>query len=337
MFHWKEAIRRLRSVRAQAAPPDAAVIPPAPEAPPGSVLQDRRPVSEVLERAIVTPGRHRPERIYSGEAFRSDGQLCALSLRHSSRYRHVPIPPRLPVAERLAGHHLFAGPLFRIFGHDLVELPGRLWPLLEGKFDGIVVTKWRPGDDAFQLKVEHTISTILAAFGIGPGDIRIIERPTEIERLTVPEHALYINNFGLPILGDCFRRIAGHYRTERGFAGRGFYLSRTKARFSRVANEPEIEAAARAAGLQVLHPQMCALSMQIALMGQAEVIAGTDGSALHLAAFARPGTRLVYFDTRDLTTQRIINAAAALDAHSISVPLGRRVEDPRGCFRRFLS
>ena len=94
-----------------------------------------------------------------------------------------------------------------------------------------------------------------------------------------------------------------------------------------MANEPEIEAAARRAGLQVLHPQRLGLPLQIALMAEAQAIAGTDGSALHLAAFARPGTRLLSFDTRDVVNQRIVNAVAGLDARSVPVAPGGTVED----------
>ena len=89
-----------------------------------------------------------------------------------------------------------------------------------------------------------------------------------------------------------------------------------------MANEPEIEAAARRAGLQVLHPQRLGLPLQIALMAEAQAIAGTDGSALHLAAFARPGTRLLTFDTRNVVNQRIINAVAGLDARTVPVAPG---------------
>jgi hypothetical protein len=311
--------------------------PPAPPPPdhPRSALLDRAPISEIIERAVVTPGRQRPEHLYSGEVWRPDGQLAKLSLRPSARarYRHAPIPPKARPAERLAGHHLFVGPLFRIFGHDLIELPGRLWPLLSGRFDGIVATKWRPADDPFQIVVDQTIATVLAAFDIAPRDVHVIERPTEVERLTVPEPAFHVNDFGLPVLRDCYQRIAERYRSGPGILdGRGLYLSRTAVPMSRIGNEKEVEAAARRAGLLVLHPQKSSLAMQIALVGEAGGIAGTDGSALHLAAFAHPGTRLVYFDTRKLVNQRIVNEAAGLEAHAIAVALGGRVTDPAAAF-----
>ena len=298
----------------------------------GEIVQDRPPARAQLRRALVTPGRQRPGRQYSGEVYDADGRLEPLSLRPSARagYKHLPEPPRRARA-RLAGRHLYAGPLFGIFGHDLIELPGRLWPLLEqggARFDGIVVQKFTPGADAVQLRLDATIATVLAAFDIGFQQIHLVEAPTEVEDLTVPEPALAINHFGLPILGDCFRRIA---ERQAGIAprlpGRGLYLSRSGTGASRVANEPEIEAAARRAGLQVLHPQRLGLPLQIALMAEAQAIAGTDGSALHLAAFARPGTRLLSFDTRDVVNQRIVNAVAGLDARSVPVAPGGIVQD----------
>jgi Glycosyltransferase 61 len=328
---------RLRPERGAPAAPGPAPAPPGGGTGGPGAIERRDPVREVLDRALVTPGRQQPGRRYSGEAWAADGRLSSLSLRPSARagFKHVPLAPGRP-AVRLAGHHLYAGPLFGIFGHDLVELPGRLWPLLHERFDGIVVQKFKPGTDAFQLKVDHTIATVLDAFGIGFRDIHVVEAPTEVERLTVPEPALYINDFGLPVLGDCFRRIAARYRADPIFDGRGFYLSRTQAGSSRVANEAELEAAARRAGLQVLHPQLCALPMQIALMAGAGTLAGTDGSALHLAAFAAPGTRLLYVDTRDLANQRILNAVAGLDATCVRVPPGGTVADPERLLQRFV-
>jgi hypothetical protein len=304
-------------------------------------IEDRAPLSELVRGAIVTPGRQRPGKRYSGEVWAPGGRLVPLSLRPSARagFRHVPEPPRGRVA-RLAGRHLYAGPLFGIFGHDLVELPGRLWPLLAAghRFDGVVAQKFRPGLDALQLRLDATIATVLAAFGIGFEAIRVVEAPTEVEELLVPEPALHINDFGLPVLGDCLRRIAERYRAPpRLGEARGLYLSRTLTGASRIANEPELEAAARRLGLLVLHPQLLPLPVQIALAGEARALAGTDGSALHLAAFARRGTRLVSFDTRELVNQRILNAVAGLDARPVPVPPGAAVPDPEGLLRRGLA
>lgn len=308
--------------RRPAAPP--ALSDPADDA----ILQDRAPARADLRRALVTPRRRRLLRQYSGEVYHADGRLEPLSLRPSTRagYQHVPEPPRRARA-RLAGRHLYVGPLFGIFGHDLVELPGRLWPLLEARagetFDGIVAQKFTPGTDGVQLRLDQTIATVLAAFDIDFHRIHLVETPTEVEHLTIPEPALHINHFGLPVLGDCFRRIASrHAGTAPRLPGRGLYLSRASTGASRIANEPEVEAAARRAGLQVLHPQRLGLPLQIALMADAAAIAGTDGSALHLAAFARPGTRLLSLDTRDLVNQRIINTVAGLDARSVRVAPG---------------
>ena len=312
--------------------------PAAPPAPPDPaddpILQDRPPAHAELRRALVTPRRRRLLRQYSGEVYHADGRLEPLSLRPSARadYKHVPERPRRATA-KLAGRHLYAGPLFGIFGHDLVELPGRLWPLLDAgeRFDGIVVQKFTPGVDGVQLRLDQTIATVLAAFDIGFQRIHLVEAPTEVEDLLVPEPALHINHFGLPVLGDCFRRIAArHAGLSPRLPGRGLYLSRTGiggTGASRVANEPEVEAVARRAGLQVLHPQRLGLPLQIALMAEARAIAGTDGSALHLAAFARPGTRLLSLDTRDVVNQRIVNAVAGLDARSVLVAPGGTVED----------
>jgi capsular polysaccharide biosynthesis protein len=71
-------------------------------------------------------------------------------------------------------------------------------------------------------------------------------------------------------------------------------------------------------------------------MRQAEALVGTDGSAMHLAAFARPGTRILTFDTRNLMNQRIINELAGLEASTVDVPAGGPVRDIEAHLARLL-
>ena len=53
---------------------------------------------------------------------------------------------------------------------------------------------------------------------------------------------------------------------------------------------------------------------QVGLISRAEVIAGCDGSALHLALFAKPGTTLLAIDSRELVNQLMIDEVRGLDA-----------------------
>ena len=68
------------------------------------------------------------------------------------------------------------------------------------------------------------------------------------------------------------------------------------------------------AGFDVIHPQEMSICEQAIAVGGADVIAGCDGSALHLAVFARPGTVLLALDSRLVPNQFMIDTVRQLDA-----------------------
>ncbi|MEM9783288.1 MAG: glycosyltransferase family 61 protein [Pseudomonadota bacterium] len=82
-------------------------------------------------------------------------------------------------------------------------------------------------------------------------------------------------------------------RLPPGVAGpRRLYLSRRGQARRALVNTDEIEDLVRAAGFAVVQPEMLEFARQVQLMRGADVILGPDGSAMMLAMFARPGTRM---------------------------------------------
>ena len=69
----------------------------------------------------------------------------------------------------------------------------------------------------------------------------------------------------------------------------------------------------------ILHPQEIDLRDQIPLMRDVRVMAGVDGSAMHLAAFCRPGARVVAFDTRNVENQYVIEKLMELQATHLDI------------------
>jgi capsular polysaccharide biosynthesis protein len=69
-----------------------------------------------------------------------------------------------------------------------------------------------------------------------------------------------------------------------------------------------------------VHPQELSIPEQIAILRGADVIAGCDGSALHMSAFSRPGTKLLAIDARTVPNQFLVDQARQLDAlHVLAV------------------
>jgi hypothetical protein len=65
-------------------------------------------------------------------------------------------------------------------------------------------------------------------------------------------------------------------------------------------------------------------------MQGAEVIAGTDGSQLHMAAYARPDAKVLAFDSRVSPNQYAVEAASGLQAVHIMANAGGRPKQGRG-------
>jgi capsular polysaccharide biosynthesis protein len=72
---------------------------------------------------------------------------------------------------------------------------------------------------------------------------------------------------------------------------RQIFLSRAHASQSRpLLNRQRIEEIAGAAGLEILHPERLSLPEQVRLFGEANLLVGEYGSALHGSLFSAPGT-----------------------------------------------
>ena len=71
-------------------------------------------------------------------------------------------------------------------------------------------------------------------------------------------------------------------------------------------------------GFAVVHPQHMSLVDQIIAAAGADLIAGVDGSALHLSVFMRPGSRMLVLETKRRRTIHFMNAM--MEVETISVP-----------------
>jgi hypothetical protein len=99
------------------------------------------------------------------------------------------------------------------------------------------------------------------------------------------------------------------------------YLSRRqlKRRLRRVSNDAAVERRMARRGFVIAHPQHMSLVDQINAAAGADLIAGVDGSALHLSVFMRPGSRMLVLQTKRRRTIHFMNAL--MDVETISVPV----------------
>lgn len=275
--------------------------------------------------AVAVPLRENAELTrFHGAVYTSDGHLVGESQRAKpgrKYHRNAPHLAELPTAraERLPGRTFFAGQLAYQFGHVLLESLPRFWPQLDyGAYDHFVVYPNRQRDDV--VEIPELLRRMLALVDVPAERIRaVIDRPLVFDVLDVAAAPVRVGSAADPRLLDVFDRIAQRVETARSVGdaslSRRVYLSRSRLDDRRRAtNEHAIEDMMVGRGFTVVHPQETDLEWQVALARHADVLAGCDGSALHLAAFARPGTRLLALDTRETPNQFLVEQLRGLDA-----------------------
>jgi capsular polysaccharide biosynthesis protein len=70
------------------------------------------------------------------------------------------------------------------------------------------------------------------------------------------------------------------------------FLARKPERHRKMRNSPEIETMLHARGFETVYPEDLDFDAQVRMMRGAEWVVGPEGSAMFLAFFARPGTRI---------------------------------------------
>lgn len=275
--------------------------------------------------AVAVPLRENAELTrFHGAVYTCDGDLLAESQRAKpgrKYHRNAPHLADLPRAgaERLPGRTFFAGQLAYQFGHVLLESLPRFWPSLDySAYDHFVVYPNRQRDNV--VEIPELLRRVLALVDVPAERIRAVaDRPLLFESLDVAVAPIRVGSAADPRFLDVFDRVAHRVDAARSVdtasLPRRVYLSRSRLDDRRRAtNEHAIERLMISRGFTVVHPQETALEWQVALARRADVLAGCDGSALHLAAFARPGTGLLALDTRSTPNQFLIEQLRGLDA-----------------------
>jgi hypothetical protein len=299
---------------------------------PGFQLIDRRePFIEVVNLAQVTPRKHVGVKEFSGEVYDRLGNLCNLSLRPLAiQGGYTPRPDNEPLKwprprRRLEGRILYLGNIFEMFGHDLLEPTSRMWPLILPqieKIDGVLFHRWRPHSSESQAKFCEPISTILRFLNISLDRVHLVgDEVMEVEELVIPEQLFKIANCCLEKFIDVVEFIGESVRSDPLDSWpESIYFSRSRLGGTpRFPHERLIGKIMADLGYVILHPEAFSFENQIRLMQRAKRVAGIDGSAMHLAIFCKPGTKVICLDTRYVRTQFILEELRGLYAHHVDM------------------
>lgn len=305
------------------------------------------PTLDVVEEAFLTKVSRGPLRTIEpplrwlrGAVHDRDGVLLPASQRIGGLIGAPLVmadPERVRVrgnAELLEGTWLYGGHWIQHFGHFLLETLTTLWPVpgtLPQTPVGLVFhanTTRFGGARPWQTE-------LLELAGWGDLRVRVVAQdPVRVQRLLLPSRALTINGWAHPEAVALWGRIADATvaaapaeTPERVFLSRTSFNAglRAAGESTRTSADRDrtLDAVFAAAGFAVVTPEELPLAEQLRLAAQARVLAGSAGTALHLAAFARRGTRVIELaDERApalrVPTQQVIEAAGGLP--SLFVP-----------------
>jgi capsular polysaccharide biosynthesis protein len=262
-----------------------------------------------------------------GAAYDSAGVLIAASQRWPGDPRQGCDPATLAEAmangrgvERTLPAALYLGHAFTHFGHFLVEtVPNLCWvrevapdiPLLFHPFD-------RRGKNVFT-ELPYGIEC-LKLLGIPAQRVVMATSDCSVAELLLPPRAYDVRHGANYDFRDAYRALRVAALHGRSASDGGLvYLSRRKLtrRQQRIENESAVERHMRRRGFTVIYPERMSLAEQIRGVAEAAVVAGVDGSALHLGAFLRPGSRMLVLETRRRRNVHRLNAL--MDVETIAV------------------
>jgi capsular polysaccharide biosynthesis protein len=267
------------------------------------VRASRPPPLNPLSPTISAPAAYL--RVYDGVtclpgqvAFRGN-QLLPASFRYPTRRRLrstsladlSPLfarDPR-PEPERLPGTYFHIDPeIAGHFGHAVTELTSHLWGWAEAKarYPDLRALITAPPGGA----LPDWLHALLAAAGIGPGDLSTFSGPVAPERLVTASAMYSIGEFAHPDLRPLYdamgARLAVQARRE-AWPERVFFTRQQHRRGCR--NRDEVERLFADHGFTIVEPERLDLAEQIGLVRRASVVGGFAGSALlHIALSGRP-------------------------------------------------
>lgn len=274
-----------------------------------------------ISPALITPAAYGPNFALGG-VYDSAGRLQRDCLRPTIGASDSIDPEALPLdfaPERTVADAVYAGRFFQHFGHHLVEtLPSLHAAAPYG--GAILMHPWpAPLPDSFAN--DGFRGVLIHVLGIDPARITFVNAAMRVERLTVaklpppPMSGKIGEDFIAP-----FRIIRSAALAQHAGDPAKIYLSRRD--FSggtnrRLINEAAVEDALSAHGFTILKPEKLPIMEQIAIVARASVVAGMDGSAMHLCHFMAPDSRVVCIHTRPFHVLRYINAALGIGLRSV--------------------
>ena len=282
-----------------------------------------------LNDATATCTERRSEaREYSGALYDSNGRLVEESIRNSeaAAWKQV-CEKELSLNSSQAvykhGKYLYLGHLHIEFGHFLIETVSSL--KFSSWFKEVCLVFHPFTFDGVSLELEdyEYITSIFRILDISIDKVYLVEVNTVFEEVVVPERLVKINQYydasALSVYREISRR-ASKYVTV-GENSEKIFLSRSQLKRKRraFAYEDELDNFFELKGYTVYYPEQHDIVHQINTVSSASVVAGMEGSAMHLSLFMRSGARVFTIHNRINPNITMCNHLAQIDEKSLLI------------------
>ncbi len=240
---------------------------------------------------------------------------------------------RVSNATSIPGTCVYMGWLSSYFGHLLLEAPARFWFL-----NSINVAQSRfifhPLDhnnasvgNIFQNELAQVL---FHCFGIRKEQIIIANQDLLVDEVLIPSSLFFLNLTVDPTQLTIYEQIktyilqdAEPYGIDKNLPKpkKRLYLSRRLLNKAarKASNEDVIERLFLAYGFEIIFPEKLSLQTQISLLSQANIIAGCDGSALHMGVFMPPSSKMIVLSARGIIlSQLLMSALGDIETHFIN-------------------
>lgn len=178
-------------------------------------------------------------------------------------------------------------------GHFLADSMSRAWPVLDKKYQNHTFIIVNGGTLAPNGKEFYKL--------LGIKKLLFIKEPTRFKNVLIPDSSFDYTKFHAnKKYSETFKKIANAVKSDPK-SPKKIYLSRTKFTNNPVLGEKQIEKIFENAGFKIIHPQIPSkngwdiipIQKQIQLMKGADIIAGVEGTGLHMSLFAKDGIDLI--------------------------------------------
>lgn len=179
---------------------------------------------------------------------------------------------RFNAVDSMPGAAIYAGPLYHVYGHFILESCQRLWWAAEHPDLPIVWTV----DDVTAPELTSWGRDILDILGVR-NEVILLRRPTRFDTLHVPDAGYKYADWSHPQHIDFLAAYDGPAQQ----AGAKLWLSRDPAHGRGLINRHIIERKLRDLGWTIVTFELMPVRAQLDALAQAEVIAGEEASTFH--------------------------------------------------------